>query len=186
MSWLAREKASAPVQAKYMDKLSFLTKGDLLDRAEVSGLCDKPLRSAAGQQQFVPGQPVNFAAVYDGWSNHSRLVNNDPPLMVAYSNPKKLRLTEEVSSTLPMGSKSVSRACQHHCPQELSPQSRGLQGSQPRDSLCAPGCWTCLSCMQLCARAAGCAFLACSSVPGLLGMPCLHAAPCPGPHLCAT
>ena len=106
------------MQAKYTDKLSFLTKGDLLDRAEVSGLCDKPLRSAAGQQQFVPGQPVNFAAVYDGWSNHARLVNNDPPLMIAYSNPKKLRLTEEVRFTLHMGSVESNniRACQHHCP----------------------------------------------------------------------
>lgn len=118
MSWLAHKTASAPMQAKYTDKLSFLTKSDLLDRAETSGLCDKALRSAAGQQQFAPGQPVNFAAVYDGWSNHTRLVNSDPPLMIAYSNPKKLRLTEEVSSALHVGSNLLNRvrACWPHCP----------------------------------------------------------------------
>ena len=118
MSWLAHRTASAPMQAKYTDKLSFLTKSDLLDRAEISGLCDKPLRSAAGQQQFAPGQPVNFAAVYDGWSNHTRLVNSDPPLMIAYSNPKKLRLTEEVSAALHVGSNLLYRvrACWPYCP----------------------------------------------------------------------
>ena len=34
---------------------------------------------------------------YDGWSSFSSLVNREPPFCVQYSNPKKIKLTADVS-----------------------------------------------------------------------------------------
>eukprot|EP00884_Botryococcus_braunii_P016429 jgi/Botrbrau1/346/Bobra.110_2s0005.1 len=67
----------------------FVTKSQLMDDAEQSGLSDKPIH---GDKSLAVQNPRNY---FDGWSNFKRLVNNDPPLAIAYSNPKKLKLTEE-------------------------------------------------------------------------------------------
>lgn len=49
----------------------------------------------AGDNNFAQQNP---RACFDGWSNFKRLVNNNPPYAMAYSNPKKIKLTEEVST----------------------------------------------------------------------------------------
>jgi len=68
-----------------------LSKQDLLDRAEASGLSNIPLAGNNPSLATIQGDPRNF---YNGWSGfNSQLVKHD--LMRAWSNPKKIQLTRK-------------------------------------------------------------------------------------------
>ncbi|KAK9862211.1 hypothetical protein WJX84_000260 [Apatococcus fuscideae] len=66
----------------------FLKKEELIRAAEESGIAQKPIR---GNSSNNPNQLFR----YEGWNIMSRLVNNNPPLILQWSNPKKLKLTPE-------------------------------------------------------------------------------------------
>ena len=63
---------------------------------------------AAGR---VQGQ--NF---FDGWSNFKRLKNNEPPLVVAYSSPMRIKLTSEVQPCPLAQSRTWTSSC---CPMRV-------------------------------------------------------------------
>ncbi|BDA43201.1 probable crossover junction endonuclease MUS81 [Coccomyxa sp. Obi] len=67
-----------------------LSRTELSDRAEASGLSDKPI-FGNGQANNV-NNPQRW---YNGWSTFSTLKNREPPLVVGYSNPLKCKLTAE-------------------------------------------------------------------------------------------
>lgn len=73
---------------------TFMTKSELMDTADESGLSHKPIKGATVTSHHG-GPPTGFQHAYDGWSNFKLLVNKEPPLCVAYSAPKKIRLTAE-------------------------------------------------------------------------------------------
>ncbi|EIE22509.1 hypothetical protein COCSUDRAFT_83466 [Coccomyxa subellipsoidea C-169] len=68
-----------------------LTRKDLSDRAEASGLADAPI-FGNGQAQGGVNNPQRW---YNGWSSFSTLKNREPPLVLAYSLPMKCKLTPE-------------------------------------------------------------------------------------------
>ena len=64
-------------------------------------LCSKASNVEGTGNANVPVAPGMF--VYDGWSCFNTLLNKEPPLAQAYSNPKKCRLTPEVGgSSMPL------------------------------------------------------------------------------------
>lgn len=70
------------------ERLQHLTKQQLMDRAEASGLADKPIYGGEGPAR---GRQ-NSRAYYDGYSSFKTLVNKN--LAYRYSNPMKIVLTE--------------------------------------------------------------------------------------------
>ena len=69
--------------------IEYETKETLMKKAETSGLSNKSL---FGTGQAGGGNGMH----YDGWSSFNKsLVNRTPPLVQAWSNPKKVRLTAE-------------------------------------------------------------------------------------------
>lgn len=69
--------------------VDYETKETLMKKAETSGLSNKSL---FGTGQAGGGNGMH----YDGWSSFNKsLVNRTPPLVQAWSNPKKVRLTAE-------------------------------------------------------------------------------------------
>ena len=73
------------------EKKEYLSKQDLLDRSEASGLSNFPLAGNNPALTAIQGDPRNF---YNGWSGfNSQLVKHD--LMRAWSNPKKIQLTRK-------------------------------------------------------------------------------------------
>ena len=84
----------------------FITKHELMSRAERSGLSNKsiygergPAGSAPGSRGGVPhgGFQGSQQFTYNGWSGFKTLKNKDPPLVHSWSNPLKCRLTPEGS-----------------------------------------------------------------------------------------
>lgn len=72
-----------------------MSKQQLMDAAEASGISRNPIHSKGGQVGVArPGAVQRFE--YNGWSGFSDLKNKDPPYVVAYSNPVKIKLTPEV------------------------------------------------------------------------------------------
>ncbi|GAX82301.1 hypothetical protein CEUSTIGMA_g9730.t1 [Chlamydomonas eustigma] len=67
------------------------TKESLMTKAESSGLSNKSLYGDGPSTHKMPGMKW-----YDGWSSvNKNLVNRTPPLVQVWSNPKKVRLTQE-------------------------------------------------------------------------------------------
>ena len=56
-----------------------------------------PALWGAGTQQHA-GR-MNGQNFFDGWSNFKRLKNNEPPLVITYSSPMRIKLTAEVRYT---------------------------------------------------------------------------------------
>lgn len=73
------------------EKLEFLTKHELMSRAEASGLSNKPILTEAAPQGGFRRE--NVQQFYSGWSSWKTVVNNG--LAAEYSNPKKIKLTFE-------------------------------------------------------------------------------------------
>ena len=73
------------------EKLEFLTKHDLMSRAEASGLSNKPIMTEAPPQGGFRRE--NAQQFYSGWSSWKTVTNNG--LAAEYSNPKKIKLTFE-------------------------------------------------------------------------------------------
>lgn len=73
------------------EKLEFLSKQDLMSRAEASGLSNKPIMTEAAPQGGFRRE--NAQQFYSGWSSWKTVVNNG--LAAEYSNPKKIKLTFE-------------------------------------------------------------------------------------------
>ncbi|KAA6423147.1 MAG: crossover junction endonuclease MUS81-like, partial [Trebouxia sp. A1-2] len=71
---------------------TFMTKTELIDTAEASGLSAKPIKGGS-VTSYHGGPPTGF--VYDGWSCFATMCNREPPLCVQYSNPKKIKLTPD-------------------------------------------------------------------------------------------
>ncbi|DBB12599.1 TPA: hypothetical protein ACH3X3_005387 [Trebouxia sp. C0006] len=71
---------------------TFMTKTELEDTAEASGLSAKPIKGG-GSTSYHGGPPTGF--VYTGWSCFATMCNREPPLCVQYSNPKKIKLTPD-------------------------------------------------------------------------------------------
>ncbi|GAB4817237.1 hypothetical protein N2152v2_004283 [Parachlorella kessleri] len=70
-------------------KADFLTKAELMLRAEASGLSNKPI-SGEGNPAHGQGNPQNY---YNGWSCFNSQLVNAHALAMTYSNPKKCALT---------------------------------------------------------------------------------------------
>jgi hypothetical protein len=75
------------------ERLDHLVKQALIDRAESSGLADKPIHGDAppAPAQGFGGAPASSRGWYSGWSSFKKLQNEG--LAFAYSNPKKVQLT---------------------------------------------------------------------------------------------
>ncbi len=73
------------------ENLEFLTKHDLMSRAEASGLSNKPIMPEAPPQGGFRRE--NSQQFYSGWSSFKTAVNHG--LAAEYSNPKKIKLTFE-------------------------------------------------------------------------------------------
>lgn len=68
-----------------------LTKKELMELAEASGLSSNPINSMGGGSARVYGAQAS-KTYYNGWSNFKALVNND--LVRAWGVPKKIALTD--------------------------------------------------------------------------------------------
>ena len=68
-----------------------LTKKELMDLAEASGLSSNPINSMGGGSARVYGAQAS-KTYYNGWSNFKALVNND--LVRAWGVPKRIALTD--------------------------------------------------------------------------------------------
>ena len=66
----------------------------------------------AGTQQHA-GR-MNGQNFFDGWSNFKRLKNNEPPLVITYSSPMRIKLTAEVPSLLMSSFSGTLRAESAH------------------------------------------------------------------------
>ncbi|KAK9831459.1 hypothetical protein WJX81_007468 [Elliptochloris bilobata] len=66
-----------------------LTKDELIDRADASGLTNRPVRGNAARAQ----SGLQFH--YDGWSSFKQLTAADPPLVTKRGRPMKISLTPE-------------------------------------------------------------------------------------------
>ena len=73
-----------------------MTKEQLKDAAESSGISQKPIKGTGGPVAQSFGNPNGKQYHHDGWSNFKLLVNKDPPLVQTWTNPMKIRLTPEV------------------------------------------------------------------------------------------
>ena len=72
------------------EKKAYLSKKELMDRAEASGLANKPIYGSSGGSF---GYKRNAQSFYSGWSSFKALVNHD--LVYSWGNPKKICLTEK-------------------------------------------------------------------------------------------
>jgi crossover junction endonuclease MUS81 len=68
-----------------------LTKAELMDLAEASGLSSKPIHSRGAGSARLHGSRAS-RTYYDGWSNFKALLNNG--LVRAWGSPRKIALTE--------------------------------------------------------------------------------------------
>ena len=73
------------------ERLEYLTKDQLMDRAEASGLSNKPIRGEANPATGFTRQ--NSRQFYSGWSGFKTIENKG--LVAAYSSPKRIKLTLE-------------------------------------------------------------------------------------------
>jgi ERCC4-type nuclease len=73
------------------DGRQHLTKKELMDLAEASGLSSKPINSMGGGSERAYGVQAS-KTYYNGWSNFKALVNNG--LVRAWGSPKKIALTD--------------------------------------------------------------------------------------------
>ena len=83
------------------ERIPHHTKQSLMDAAEASGISNHPIRgqgaslpASFGGQGHAGGVRAG-PAHYDGWSSWRTLINSNPPLCHEWSNPKRVRLTEE-------------------------------------------------------------------------------------------
>jgi hypothetical protein len=75
------------------DQLEWLSKRDVMGRAEASGLADKPI---AGEGLPAHGAAGNARAFYNGWSSLNTVLVNKHALVGTWSNPLKCSLTPKV------------------------------------------------------------------------------------------
>lgn len=111
----------------------FITKHELISRAERSGLSNKsiygergPAGSAPGSRGGVPhgGFQGSQQFSYNGWSGFKTLKNKDPPLVHSWSNPLKCRLTPEGSHLAEELHRDAHEREMCHC--EWHPGSKSL------------------------------------------------------------
>ena len=63
---------------------------------------------------------MNGQNFFDGWSNFKRLKNNEPPLVITYSSPMRIKLTAEVPPLLISSFAGTLRAESAHLVFEVS------------------------------------------------------------------
>lgn len=73
-----------------------MSKQQLMDAAELSGISRAPIKGQSGVVgPSRPGAKQQFE--YNGWNGFRDLANKEPPYVLAYSNPVKIKLTPEAS-----------------------------------------------------------------------------------------
>ena len=127
----------------------FITKHELMTRAESSGLSNKsiygergPAGSALGSRGVVPqgGFQGSQQFSYNGWSGFKIMKNRDPPLVHSWSNPLKCRLTPEGALLAEELHRDAHEREMCHCewrpgaiPQDLKTGSEALAPLQTAD-----------------------------------------------------
>lgn len=106
-----------------------MTKPQLMDAAENSGISRAPIKGGSGVVgEARPGAKPQFE--HNGWSSFKTLKNSEPPYVIAYSNPVKVKLTPEVQTFLctgvvtclpPLGCKCIRCRVARFLPQSCLP-----------------------------------------------------------------